>query len=69
MKSFVDDLLSHHIPTNVKDVLRDHRWVQAMKKEIEALLNIDMGTRLTIRRKKTVGCKWAFSINTKQMGP
>ncbi|RVW63063.1 hypothetical protein CK203_063242 [Vitis vinifera] len=38
LKSFSNELSTHHIPTSVKKALWDPKWVQEMKEEMEALL-------------------------------
>jgi hypothetical protein len=69
LKAFVYQLSSDHIPTNIHEALRDPKWVQAIKEEMEALQNNKTWNLVPMpRNKKIVGCKWVFSIKHKADG-
>ncbi|WJX11696.1 Beta-galactosidase 8 [Trifolium repens] len=69
LKAFVYQLSSDHIPTNIHEALRDPKWVQAIKEEMEALQNNKTWNIVPMpRNKKIVGCKWVFSIKHKADG-
>jgi hypothetical protein len=58
LKNFVNELSSHHMPTNVDEALDDSRWIQAMKEEIEALVKNKTWTLVSLPEgQKTVECK------------
>ncbi|CAL9022112.1 unnamed protein product, partial [Prunus brigantina] len=51
------------IPTKVSEALKDPKWVQAIKEEMRALEKNQTWTLQTIPRgKKTIGCRWVFTI-------
>ena len=69
LKSFSNELLTHHFPISVEEALRDPKWVQAMKKEMEALLKNKTWILVPLpKNHKIVGCKWVFSIKYKMDG-
>ncbi|BBN67983.1 hypothetical protein Prudu_242S000300 [Prunus dulcis] len=52
-----------HIPTKVSEAFKDPKWVQAIKEEMKALEKNQTWTLETIPRgKKTIGCRWVFTI-------
>ncbi|CAL8990313.1 unnamed protein product, partial [Prunus brigantina] len=62
-KAFVHQLSAIHIPTKVSEALKDPKWVQAIKEEMKALEKNQTWTLETIPRgKKTIGCRWVFTI-------
>jgi hypothetical protein len=62
----VHDLSLCRIPTDIHEALTDSKWTQAVKEEMEALLKNETWTLVTLPKgKKTVGCKWVFSIKHK----
>jgi len=69
LKTFVQELSSCHPPTNIYEALKDSKWTQAVKEEMEALLKNETWTLVPLPKgKKTVGCKWVFSIKHKADG-
>ncbi|CAL2271851.1 unnamed protein product [Prunus armeniaca] len=63
LKAFVHQLSAIHSPTKVSEALKDHKWVQAIKEEMKALEKNQTWTLETIPRgKKTIGCRWVFTI-------
>jgi hypothetical protein len=69
LQTFVDELSSCQVPTNIHDALTDLKWTQAMKEEMEALLKNGTWTLVPLPKgKKTVGCRWVFSIKHKVDG-
>ncbi|VVA36032.1 PREDICTED: Retrovirus-related Pol poly from transposon, partial [Prunus dulcis] len=61
--AFVHQLSAIHIPTKVSEALKDPKWVQAIKEEMKALEKNQTWTLETIPRgKKTIGCRWVFTI-------
>ena len=66
LKTFVATLSSCQVPTSVEEAMKDPRWVQAMKEEMEALLKNKTWILVNLPKgQKTVGCKWVFSIKYK----
>ncbi|KAL6327135.1 hypothetical protein AAG906_014953 [Vitis piasezkii] len=67
LKTFADALSSCQVPTSVEEAMKDPRWVQAMKEEMEALLKNKTWILVNLPKgQKTVGCKWVFSIKYKE---
>ncbi|BBN68699.1 ABC-2 type transporter family protein [Prunus dulcis] len=63
LKDFVHKLSAIHIPTKVSEALKDSKWVQAIKEEMKALEKNQTWTLETIPRgKKTIGCRWVFTV-------
>ncbi|CAL8168114.1 unnamed protein product [Prunus armeniaca] len=63
LKAFVHQLSAIHISTKVSESLKDPKWVQAIKEEMKALEKNQTLTLETIPRgKKTIGCRWVFTI-------
>ena len=63
LKAFVHQLSAIHIPTKVSEALKDPKWVQAIKEEMKALEKNQTWTLEIIpREKKTIGCRWVFTI-------
>ncbi|BBH01663.1 transposable element gene [Prunus dulcis] len=63
LMAFVHQLSAIHIPTKVAEAFKYHKWVQAIKKEMKALEKNQTWTlKILPRRKKTVGCRWVFTI-------
>ncbi|KAI5345040.1 hypothetical protein L3X38_012917 [Prunus dulcis] len=51
------------IANHVSEALKDPKWVQAIKEEMKALEKYQTWTLETIPRgKKTIGCRWVFTI-------
>lgn len=69
LKAFVCQLSSDHIPTKIQEALKDPKWVQEIKEEMEALQGKETWNLVSLpRNKKIVGCKWVFSIKHKADG-
>lgn len=69
LKTFAHELSTCHIPTTVQEALADPKWTQAIKEEMGALLKNQTWTLVPLPKgKKTVGCKWVFSIKHKVDG-
>jgi len=65
----VHELSSCLVPTNIHEALTNSKWTQAVKEELEALQKNGTWTLVPLPRgKKTVGCKWVFSIKHKADG-
>ncbi|RVW42603.1 Retrovirus-related Pol polyprotein from transposon TNT 1-94 [Vitis vinifera] len=69
LKTFVHNISGCHVPTRVEEALGDPKWTQAIKDEIEALMKNKTWNLVPLPEgKKTVGCKWVFSIKHKVDG-
>ncbi|CAJ2659174.1 unnamed protein product [Trifolium pratense] len=67
--SFVSQLSSISIPSNVQEALADPKWTDAMAEEMTALEKNNTWDLVTLPRgKKTVGCRWVFTIKHKADG-
>ena len=67
--AFVHNLSSCHVPNGIQEALTHPKWVQAIKTEMEALEKNKTWTLVPLPEgKKTVGCKWVFSIKHKADG-
>jgi hypothetical protein len=66
LKTFVQELSSDILPTNIHEALTNPKWTQAVKEEMEALQKNGTWTLVPLPKgKKTVGCRWVFSIKHK----
>jgi hypothetical protein len=69
LTTFIHELSSHWVPSNIHEALTDPKWTQAIKGEMEALLKNETWTLVHLPKgKKTVGCRWVFSIKHKADG-
>ena len=69
LKTFVHNIFGCHVPTRVEEALGDPKWTQAIKDEMEALMKNKTWNLVPLPEgKKTVGCKWVFSIKHKADG-
>ena len=67
--SFVSQLSSISVPSNIQEVLADSRWTKAMVDEMAALEKNNTWDLASLPRgKKTVGCKWVFTIKHRADG-
>ena len=67
--SFVSQLSSISIPSNVQEALADPRWTEAMVVEMAALEKNNTWDLVTLPKgKKTVGCRWVYTIKHKADG-
>lgn len=66
LKAFVHKLSSSYVPYGVHEALTCSKWSQAIQEEMEALQKNKTWDLVPLpKRKKTVGCKWVFSIKHK----
>ncbi|TQD97326.1 hypothetical protein C1H46_017084 [Malus baccata] len=57
------------IPTRVEEALKDSKWTKAMQDEMEALQKNNTWSVVPLPKgKKSVGCKWVFTIKHKTDG-
>ncbi|CAL5415338.1 unnamed protein product [Camellia sinensis] len=69
LKTFVHQLSVDHIPNQVPEALSDPKWMHAIQEEMAALQKNQTWTLIPLPKgKKTVGCKWVFSIKHKADG-
>ena len=69
LKEFVHRLSSYHVPSTVQEALSNPKWSQAIKAEMEALEKSKTWALVPLpKEKKTVGCRWVFSIKHKADG-
>nr|KYP53741.1 Retrovirus-related Pol polyprotein from transposon TNT 1-94 [Cajanus cajan] len=62
-KSFVAALDSTNIPRNVQEELQQPEWAAAITKKVQALVKNGTWEITTLPKgKKSIGCKWIFSI-------
>lgn len=67
--SFVSQLSSISIPSNVQEALADPKWTATMVEEMTTLKKNNTWDLVTLPRgKKTVGCRWVFTIKHKADG-
>lgn len=63
LRGFAHKLSSDYIPQNVEDALSEPQWNQAIKEEMKSLQKNETWKLVLLPKgKKTVGCKWVFSI-------
>jgi Reverse transcriptase (RNA-dependent DNA polymerase) len=63
LKDFSEKVLSLEIPRNIDEALKDPKWVQAMDIEMNALnKNVTWSLVELPKGKKSVGCKWVYTI-------
>ncbi|KAJ9561212.1 hypothetical protein OSB04_006372 [Centaurea solstitialis] len=68
-KIFTTSLYSEEIPTSVEQSLESKDWREAMKTEMDALRKNDTWESVFFpMKKKTVGCRWVFTIKHKPDG-
>ena len=67
--SYICQLSSVSIPTQLQHALSDPKWVNAMKVEMEALEKNSTWDLVPLPNgKKAVGCRWVFTIKHKADG-
>lgn len=67
--SFLANISTVQEPSNYKEAKGDARWVEAMKKEIEALEKNDTWEIVDFPvGKRPIGCKWVFKVKLKADG-
>jgi hypothetical protein len=68
-KAFANQLSSVSIPKNLQEALNNPRWKAAMVEEMEALQKNSTWKLVELPKdKKTVGCKWVFTVKHKADG-
>ncbi|GJR49992.1 putative RNA-directed DNA polymerase [Tanacetum coccineum] len=68
-KAFALSMYSDEIPANTEQALKSKHWKDAMEEEIKALIkNNTWEKRVLPPGKKTVGCRWVFTIKYKPDG-
>jgi hypothetical protein len=69
LKTFSHELFACHIPNTVQEALMDPKWTKAIEEEMEALQKNQTWTLVQLPQgKKTVGCRWVFSVKHKADG-
>uniref|UniRef100_A0A2N9HEH7 Integrase catalytic domain-containing protein n=1 Tax=Fagus sylvatica TaxID=28930 RepID=A0A2N9HEH7_FAGSY len=67
--AFANQLSSVSIPKNLQEALNNPRWKAAMVEEMEALQKNSTWKLVELPKdKKTVGCKWVFTVKHKADG-
>jgi hypothetical protein len=67
--SFVCQLSTVSIPSNVQEALKDPKWTQAMNDEMESLQkNSTWEMTILPKGKRTVGCRWIYIVKFKADG-
>ncbi|XP_035838498.1 uncharacterized protein LOC110908724 isoform X1 [Helianthus annuus] len=68
-KAFVTSLYSEQIPSSVKEAQSKKNWKEAMETEMRALMKNNTWEKCVLPKgKKTVGCRWVYSIKYKPDG-
>ncbi|KAF5781204.1 putative RNA-directed DNA polymerase [Helianthus annuus] len=68
-KAFSSSLYSEEIPTNTEQALKSRHWKKAMEEEMKALTKNNTWEKCALLvGKKTVGCRWVFTIKYKPDG-
>jgi Reverse transcriptase (RNA-dependent DNA polymerase) len=63
VKGFAANLSAVQVPERVDEAIKDPKWSNAMKQEMEALEKNGTWELVELPKgKKTVGCKWVFSL-------
>ena len=63
MKGFAAKLSAIQVPERVDEAIKDPKWMNAMKQEMEALEKNGTWELVELPKgKRTVGCKWIFSL-------
>jgi hypothetical protein len=63
LKEFSDQISVVKVPNNLEEALEDPKWVEAMEVEMDALRKSGTWKLIELPKgKKTVGCKWVFSV-------
>ncbi|WJZ97833.1 hypothetical protein VitviT2T_016408 [Vitis vinifera] len=69
LRAFAHTLSSCQIPSRVEEAFSDLKWAQAIKEELEVLQKNNTWVLSVLPEgRKTVGCKWIFSIKYKADG-
>ncbi|CAL2258217.1 unnamed protein product [Prunus armeniaca] len=63
IQGFCASVVCYSYPTKVAEAFKDPKWVQVIKEEMKALKKNQTWTPETLPQgKKTVGCRWVFTI-------
>lgn len=69
LQAFAHQLSSTHIPGDIREALSSPEWSQAIMTEMEALNKNHTWSLVPLPKgKRTVGCRWVFSIKHKADG-
>ena len=68
-RTLVDNMKSVQVPTRVEEALKDPKWAKAMDEEMLALQKSNTWEVMPLPKgKRTVGCRWVFTIKYKADG-
>ncbi|KAM1057638.1 hypothetical protein ACFX2A_031558 [Malus domestica] len=68
-KTLVDNMKATRVPTRVEEALKDPNWANAMDEEMLALQKNNTWEVTSLPKgKKTVGCRWVFTVKYKADG-
>nr|GEW13601.1 putative reverse transcriptase, RNA-dependent DNA polymerase [Tanacetum cinerariifolium] len=68
-KAFALSMYSDEIPANIEQALKSKHWKDVMEEEIKALIKNNTWEKCVLPPgKKTVGCRWVFTIKYKPDG-
>ena len=68
-QTMVSNMESIHVPTRVEEALKDPKWAKAMDEEMLALQKNNTWEVMKLPiGKKTVGCRWVFTVKYKVDG-
>lgn len=68
-ESFVIQVSTISIPTNMQEALGDPRWKEAMNEEMKSLQKNSTWEVVELPEgKKVVGCRWVFTVKYKADG-
>ncbi|KAB2632563.1 polyprotein (retrotrasposon protein) [Pyrus ussuriensis x Pyrus communis] len=68
-KTLVDNMEATRVPTRVEEALKDQKWANAMDEEMLALQKNNTWEVTSLPEgKKTVGCRWVFTVKYKANG-
>ena len=69
LKVLVHKLSADGVPDTVSEAMNNPKWIQAIEEEMKALQKNDTWALVPLPEgKKTVGCRWVFSIKHKTDG-
>ena len=68
-RAFITQMSSVEIPSTIQEALRDENWRKAINEKMQALEKNETWDIVELPKgKKTVGCKWIFTIKYKADG-
>ena len=69
LKVLVHKLSADGVPDTVSEAMNNLKWIQAIEEEMKALQKNDTWVLVPLPKgKKTVGCRWVFSVKHKADG-